>query len=63
MSTESRKLIELTKNIAANMGIKFCTSCNYTKPVEGGRTKLLSNGRSRWLCAMCAAKKKPTGFK
>lgn len=62
MSTETRKLIETTKRIAKEFGVKFCTACNLTKPVEGGKVKLLSNGRSRWLCAVCAAKGKPSGF-
>ncbi len=62
MSTESRKLVELTNKIAQDMGLKFCTSCNLTRPVQGGKVKTLINGRTRWLCATCAAKKKPTGF-
>jgi transposase-like protein len=62
MSAESRKLVELTNKIAVEMGVKFCTSCNLTKPVEGGKTKPVANGRSRWLCASCAERKKLSGY-
>lgn len=62
MSDTSRHLVKVTEKIAENLGVKFCTSCNLTKPVENGKTKPVANGRTRWLCATCAAKKKPTGF-
>jgi hypothetical protein len=59
----NRKLIKATETIAKEYGIKFCTSCNLTRPVEGGKTVPVANGRTRWKCATCAAKLKPTGFK
>lgn len=62
MSKTSRHLVKVTEKIAENLGVKFCTSCNLTKTLEGGKIKRLSNGRTRWLCAMCAKKQKPTGF-
>jgi transposase-like protein len=54
MSTESRKLIEVTKKIEDELGVRFCTACNLTKAAHGGKVKPLSNGRSRWMCALCA---------
>jgi len=63
MSAESRKLVKATNNIAEELGIRFCTSCNLTKSAYGGKVKAIANGRTRWLCAGCAAKNKPTGFK
>lgn len=63
MSTESRKLIAATKKIEEDLGIRFCTSCNLTKAAHGGKVKPIANGRTRWMCASCAAKKKPMGFK
>jgi hypothetical protein len=63
MSETSRHLIRATESIAKNLGVKFCTACNLTKSVGGGKIKQLSNGRTRWMCATCAARKKPTGFK
>jgi hypothetical protein len=62
MSNTSRHLVKVTEKIAENLGVKFCTSCNLTKPVGGGKTKSVANGRTRWLCASCANKQKPMGF-
>lgn len=62
MSLESRKLVKATENIANELGIRFCTACNLTKQAYGGKVKPLANGRTRWMCAGCAAKNKPAGF-
>ena len=62
MSNESRKLVKATENIAKEFGIKFCTKCNLTRPVEGGRILPIGRGRTRWECATCVARKKPSGF-
>ena len=59
----SRKLIEVTGAIEKNFGIKFCTQCSLTRPVEGGKVFPISNGRTRWKCASCVKKLKPSGFK
>ena len=63
MSDTTRHLIKVTEAIAKNLGVKFCTQCNLTKPVEGGKVRTLSNGRTRWMCVMCTNKRKPSGFK
>jgi transposase-like protein len=63
MSTESRKLIEVTKKIEDELGVRFCTACNLTKAAHGGKVKPLSNGRSRWMCSVCANRMKEAGFK
>lgn len=60
--SKTRELIELTATIARVTGMKFCTQCNLTRPVAGGAVKTLPSGRTRWKCATCAAKKKPSGF-
>jgi hypothetical protein len=62
MSAESRKLVKATNNIAKDLGIRFCTHCNLTKSAHGGKIKFLANGRTRWMCAICAAKQKSSGF-
>ena len=62
MSKSSRKLVELTNKIASSLGVRFCTSCNITKPADGGKTVLVANGKTRWKCASCNAKMKPSGF-
>lgn len=62
MSASSSKLSRVTKTIADSLGVRFCTSCNKTRPVEGGKAKTTSFGRSRWMCAMCAERNKPSGF-
>ena len=51
-----RALVRATKAIAENFGIRYCTQCGMTKSVEGGRTKRVSNNRTRWECAGCVAK-------
>lgn len=63
MSTESRKLIAVTKKIEDEFGVKFCTQCNLTRPVKGGKVFTITNGRTRWKCASCTKKQKPSGFK
>jgi transposase-like protein len=63
MSSESRKLVKATENIANELGIRFCTACNMTKSAYGGAVKPLTNGRTRWLCGVCASKRNPAGFK
>jgi hypothetical protein len=63
MSMESRKLVKVTHNIAEDLGIRFCTACNRTRPAFEGKVKMLGNGRTRWMCAACAARNKPSGFK
>lgn len=63
MSTESRKLVELTKKIATDLGVQFCTQCNETKYAEGGKYKPTSNGTMRWKCRTCLQKLRPSGFK
>jgi hypothetical protein len=61
MNRIDRELINATQAIAKNLGVKFCTQCNLTRPVEGGKVKVLINGRTRWKCSTCAAKQKPSG--
>lgn len=63
MSRESQKLTKMTQVIADEFGIKFCTSCNMTKPVTGGKTVPVANGRTRWKCASCSNRMKASGFK
>jgi hypothetical protein len=63
MSAESQKLTKMTQTIAENLGIRFCTSCNKTKPAHGGKTVPVANGRTRWKCASCALRMKESGFK
>jgi hypothetical protein len=58
----TRKLIKTTEAIAKNFGLKFCTQCNLTRPVEGGKVFKITNGRTRWKCATCTARMKPSGF-
>ena len=38
--------------------VKFCTSCQATKPMEGGMKKM-TRGRPRWICRWCIAKAAP----
>lgn len=57
MSSSNRELIKVTKAIEKNFGVKFCTNCHQTKPVEGGMTRKLLKGGTRWECALCVAKK------
>ena len=52
----SRQLVRATHAIAKNLGVRFCVKCNLTRSIEGGQTKKLANGRTRWECATCAAK-------
>lgn len=54
-------LVKATEAIAKNFGVKYCTQCNRTMPVEGGRIFTLSNGRTRWKCAPCFKKQRPPG--
>jgi hypothetical protein len=63
MSLQSKKLAKVTHTIADELGIRFCTSCNLTKPAHGGKTVAVANGRTRWKCASCTARMKPSGFK
>ena len=59
----SRQLLRATQAIAEKMGIRYCNKCNNTRSAEGGKTKILSDGRTRWECATCAAKLRRPGFK
>jgi len=59
----NRDLAKTTEAIAKNFGLRFCTQCNLTRPVEGGKIFPLPNGRTRWKCASCTKKQKPSGFK
>jgi transposase-like protein len=61
MNNTDRELINATEAIAKNLGVKFCTQCNLTRPVEGGKVFTLVNGRTRWKCATCFKKLKPSG--
>lgn len=61
MNKTDRELINATEAIAKNLGVKFCTQCNMTRSVEGGKTVTLSNGRTRWKCLTCVKKQKPSG--
>jgi transposase-like protein len=61
MNETTRELINATQAIAKNLGVKFCTQCNLTRPVDGGKTVTLINGRTRWKCSTCAKKQKPSG--
>jgi hypothetical protein len=63
MSAESNKLTKITQTIADELGIRFCTSCNKTKPSYGGKTVAVANGRTRWKCASCAMRMKESGYK
>lgn len=55
----SRQLVKSTHAIAKHLGIRYCTKCNSTRPTEGGKTKVLSDGRTRWECATCSVKTSP----
>ena len=48
MTNASRQLINATQAIAKSLGLRFCTKCNLTRPAGGGRTKAITNGRTRW---------------
>lgn len=61
ISSVSRDLLRATEAIAKNLGVKYCTQCNRTQSVEGGKVFMLSNGRTRWKCAVCTKKQKPAG--
>ena len=58
----SKQLVRATHAIAENMGIRYCNKCNQTRSVEGGKTKIVSDGRTRWECATCAAKLRKPGI-
>lgn len=60
--TASTELTDLTATIAKVTGMRFCTKCNITRRSEGGKTKMMSNGRIRWMCRECAQKKSTIGF-
>jgi hypothetical protein len=62
MTTGSRQLINSTRAIAESLKVRFCTKCNLTKSVDGGKTKTLLNGRTRWECASCVAATTPGRF-
>lgn len=62
MSNSSRQLIRATESIAKNFGIKYCTKCNLSRPVDGGRIVPIGRGRTRWECSTCVERKKPSGF-
>lgn len=59
----ARDLVKVTANIEKEFGVKYCTKCNRTRPVEGGKTRALGNKRTRWECVTCAAKTTPAGYK
>jgi hypothetical protein len=39
----------------------FCTSCSITRSIEGARLVPTGNGRRRWACAYCVARKSQSG--
>ena len=43
----NRDLAKTTEAIAKNFGLRYCTQCNLTRPVEGGKIFPLPNGRTR----------------
>jgi transposase-like protein len=62
VSKQSRQIAALTLKIADELGVRYCTSCNRTQKSAGGKTKVILGKRSRWMCATCATKNKPSGF-
>jgi hypothetical protein len=62
MNETNRKLIKATEAIAKNYGIKYCTKCSLTRPIEGGRIVPVVRGRTRWECSSCVAKKSMSRF-
>ena len=59
----SKQLVRATQAIAENFGVQFCVKCNKTRSIEGGKTKIVSDGRTRWECATCAAKLRKPGIR
>jgi hypothetical protein len=52
-----KKLARIEENIAAQLGIRFCTNCNHTQKAEGGKWIVYANGlRRRWKCGGCIRK-------
>lgn len=39
----------------------FCQNCNSNKPIQGACRTPTANGRMRWTCASCVAKKAAKG--
>ena len=62
MNKIDRELINATEAIAKNFGVRYCTQCNRTQPVEGGKIFTLANGRTRWKCAPCFKRQRPPGL-
>lgn len=60
--TVRKQLVRVTHAIASEYGVRYCTKCNRTRPAEGGRTKLITNGKTRWECAGCVARKTVSPF-
>lgn len=50
----SEMLKKASQNIEREYGVRYCTNCASTQPVEGGKWIIYSNGlRRRWKCARC----------
>lgn len=49
----------LSDGMARVMGIKVCTNCQKSRPVEGFKTVRQANGRKRDLCGTCCDRIKP----
>jgi hypothetical protein len=42
--------------------MRFCTSCQASKPIEGGMMKKTNNGK-RWICKDCRNKTQASIYK
>ena len=50
----SDKLKNISNKIEKEFGVRYCTNCASTQPVEGGKWTIYNNGlRRRWKCAKC----------
>lgn len=51
-TTEERK--HMTAVVGEITGEKMCYKCNHYRKIEGGRRKIDSLGRPRWVCKECS---------
>ena len=55
----TEKLTRISENIESLHGVRYCTNCMSTRPVEGGKYIVYANGlRRRWKCGSCTNKEK-----
>lgn len=56
MSTGDRAKKE-TKKVEQLTGVKWCSSHNSYRPLEGGKFLKTKSGQLRWICAHCVEKR------